>query len=994
MTFSVSTPEFSAINPFESTPDLNLTVDTLVDENDGDLSAGDLSLREAIAFLAEGGTINFAEGLMGTIVLDADLGQLLIDKPLTIEGTGAETITVSGDDKIRVFYLTADAEIQNLTIANGNAEAGGGIYGEGVSLTILNSTFRSNKASGEIFSYGGAIYSLNGDVVIKNSLFDNNTATGGDAYGGGIYSMDSGLTVNDSTFRNNHISASTAEGGGIYIGHSTINNQALTTINDSIFEKNRVDGLIGEGGAVFHQNGVLAVNNSTFNDNVASGEGQHGGGGIANQEGNVTLSNSTLNNNVASGISGAGGGIYSNGGNLTIDHSVVSYNQGDAFGGGVSITSGKLTVSNSLIEHNSSSGLGGNGGGIYGEYSPLTIIDSTIRHNTAYGTYGGAGGGIHNFAGDLALSNSTINNNGASSGGFTVGGGIYTTGDTIVSNSTISGNTVPEGFPSFGGGIYNERGVLQIRNSTLTQNMAPLDQGSGVANSGGTVEVVSSIIAGNTNSDVDSLNDNVFFFVSQGNNLIGTGNATSAFIEIGDTTGITNPGLEPLADNGGVTQTHALKPNSPAWNGGSNPDNLETDQRGAGFERVIDGKADIGAFEVQSVVLDIRLYDAKSDTLITTLQEGDEISASALLGKKVTIAAFVPEDSLFSGQVDSIFLNLNDGAVARTENAEPYSLFGDFNNDFHGGFLPVGDNTITFDLYSQNNRKGNLLGTLTRNFTIVDDLTKPLSPVAWWSLDETSGSVADDRIGDNIGILQSNPVWGEGKINGGLAFNGNDSVRIADNDALDIGMEDFSVAFWIKTSSHSSAVDVILDKRIKASGPVQGYAIYTYKGELGFQLADGQGHNNYGSNTFIADDNWHQATITVDRDSITGGKWYVDGVEVGGFNPTSRQGSLSNSIPLTLGRRSDSPVGGYFKGTLDEVQLFNKSLTADEVQSLFSPIEPDETNNEIIPLEIDDSSVLLGNPYQGSPSQQEDNVLSFNPFSGDHLLGSVGLDFS
>jgi hypothetical protein len=62
----------------------------------------------------------------------------------------------------------------------------------------------------------------------------------------------------------------------------------------------------------------------------------------------------------------------------------------------------------------------------------------------------------------------------------------------------------------------------------------------------------------------------------------------------------TDPKLGPLKDNGGPTFTHALLPGSPAIDAGdpnftSPPD---FDQRGAGFPRVVNGRIDIGAFEV------------------------------------------------------------------------------------------------------------------------------------------------------------------------------------------------------------------------------------------------------------------------------------------------------------------------------------------------------------------------------------------------------------
>ncbi len=57
-----------------------------------------------------------------------------------------------------------------------------------------------------------------------------------------------------------------------------------------------------------------------------------------------------------------------------------------------------------------------------------------------------------------------------------------------------------------------------------------------------------------------------------------------------------DPLLAPLADNGGLTWTHALRSGSPAIDHGD-AGTLTTDQRGIGFARVLGARADIGAYE-------------------------------------------------------------------------------------------------------------------------------------------------------------------------------------------------------------------------------------------------------------------------------------------------------------------------------------------------------------------------------------------------------------
>ena len=343
-----------------------------------------------------------------------------------------------------------------------------------------------------------------------------------------------------------------------------------------------------------------------------------GGGLFNNTNATTTLLDVTIEGNTATvGIFGAGGGVW-NGGNLTITLSSISGNTATAAGGGIfNYYQGALTITGSTISGNMA---GAHGGGIRNS-GDLAITDSTISGNMA----GSDGGGIHN-SGDLSITGSSLSGNMAGRGG----GGVYgrfTIADTTISgnmagedgggvwnlllgqistitNSTISGNTAN----SEGGGVYSttiiQGGLLLIEYSTITSNTAPSGGGAWASpTSSPSVAIRSSIIAGNTSGD------DVYFFAgtnpfqSNGYNLIGTGNATGAFNQPGDQVGA-NPMLGPLADNGGPTQTHALLAGSPALDAGD-PAAVPGvgviplfDQRGVGFPRVVNGRIDIGAFEL------------------------------------------------------------------------------------------------------------------------------------------------------------------------------------------------------------------------------------------------------------------------------------------------------------------------------------------------------------------------------------------------------------
>src|SRR5262245_66127146 len=83
------------IEPLEERQLLSITVNTLVDEADGSIVDGDISLRDAIALAPAGETIDFS--VTGTVNLTS-LGHLTIDKNLTIAGPGADSLTIKAFD--------------------------------------------------------------------------------------------------------------------------------------------------------------------------------------------------------------------------------------------------------------------------------------------------------------------------------------------------------------------------------------------------------------------------------------------------------------------------------------------------------------------------------------------------------------------------------------------------------------------------------------------------------------------------------------------------------------------------------------------------------------------------------------------------------------------------------------------------------------------------------------------------------------------------------
>lgn len=295
-------------------------------------------------------------------------------------------------------------------------------------------------------------------------------------------------------------------------------------------------------------------------------------------------------------IANSWGAISSNA-RITIHQCLISNNTNTAI-----INTGTMSIVDSTISNNMFGGVINNGS--------MMITRCTISGNSA-----SLGGGINNNSGSLTVTNSTINRNLAfNNPGQGLGGGIYNNASMTISNCTISGN-LAGGSPSgngAGGGIVNT-GNLEILSSTVADNAA---SGLIVASGGGIVGIGSTI----ANSTIIALNsafgarnnygpDFDGTLQSMGYNIIGNNLDASISSQPTDQIGTPgapiDPGLGPLADNGGPTFTQALQPGSPAINRGD-PAAPPQDQRGYG--RV--GLPDVGAFEFQGIV---QRYDFDGD---------------------------------------------------------------------------------------------------------------------------------------------------------------------------------------------------------------------------------------------------------------------------------------------------------------------------------------------------------------------------------------------
>jgi uncharacterized repeat protein (TIGR01451 family)/CSLREA domain-containing protein len=413
-----------------------ITVDTLTDESDGSCVVGDCSLRDAIAVAQAGDTIVFS--VTGTITLT--LGELTVDKNLTITGPGASSLTVSGNDAFRVFEIGwgVNATISGLTIRDGQAKdvnGGGGILKQGGALTVSNCTFLDNKAD----VYGGAVYARDAVVTMTNNLLQENTGR----YGGGAAFYQSTAQVTGNTFQNNEAETS---GGGLLAGKGDLTLEQNRFLNNTA--GNHGGGLYAE----VETGHTHTMTNNLFQGNVADPNGSGTGGGarlFGQAGGQLTFShNQVLENFAATGPTGANGGR----------------------GGGLFVL-GPALLSDNLFQGNWASSAspqggyyyGGYGGGLYLMGSGLQIEGNHILENRAARNAGinytaeAFGGGA--YLAPMAVA--TMTNN-------IIAGNRYCQECTVLSGSYRGGGAV-----SIGGQTSPAQTHLYLYHNTIADNQSP-----------------------------------------------------------------------------------------------------------------------------------------------------------------------------------------------------------------------------------------------------------------------------------------------------------------------------------------------------------------------------------------------------------------------------------------------------------------------------------------------------------------------------------------
>jgi hypothetical protein len=220
---------------------------------------------------------------------------------------------------------------------------------------------------------------------------------------------------------------------------------------------------------------------------------------------------------------------------------------------------------------------------------------------------------------------------------------------------------------------------------------------------------------------------------------------------------------------------------------------------------------------------------------------------------------------------------------------------------------------------------------------------RPAGMTAWWPLDELSGTTANDVLGSagHHGITQGGAVvLNPAKVAAGRAFDGTSGYILVPHDAaLDPGSGDFSIDAWIRPDALDGRRPIVTKIYAPADAPL-GYTFTLEDGNVSLAVSnEGSAVIGTAPMPVPADGQWHLVAATLERGSATGGRLYLDGSLIHMFDTTPLVGALDTAAELriaglpVLGRGSPER---FFSGGIDEVEIFNRGLTAVELGAIYT----------------------------------------------------------
>lgn len=212
------------------------------------------------------------------------------------------------------------------------------------------------------------------------------------------------------------------------------------------------------------------------------------------------------------------------------------------------------------------------------------------------------------------------------------------------------------------------------------------------------------------------------------------------------------------------------------------------------------------------------------------------------------------------------------------------------------------------------------------------------SLVAWWSLDEASGTRADSHS-SGFDLTDVNTVGSAtGVVSNASSHVRANSERLDSTSTDDFGFaDDFTLSCWVKfATSGAGQFQGILKRGTSGSGPANMFRIYEENGTITYVAGDGTTSltGTYAIPGFTTG-TWYHLLFEHDNDGASNAQWSL---RVNNGSPAFAANSMGDPQNLTSTpfRIGSLETNNYLDGDVDETAIWTRLLTSDERDRLYN----------------------------------------------------------
>ncbi len=236
--------------------------------------------------------------------------------------------------------------------------------------------------------------------------------------------------------------------------------------------------------------------------------------------------------------------------------------------------------------------------------------------------------------------------------------------------------------------------------------------------------------------------------------------------------------------------------------------------------------------------------------------------------------------------------------------------------------IAAGNSTIT-------TASGSVSGTAT--LTVTSAPTGGL--VGYWKFDESAGTTAADSSGNNNNGTINGATWTTGKLGNGLQFDGSSNyLEVSKSSSLDSIASGITISAWVKTPL--SQRGAIVERWLYDPTTDRAYVLTAETtGKINFGLNSNgtpAGSVFILSNNAVSPDAWTHVAATSDGTTM---KIYINGAQdtVTGTAPTGGIYASNANLHIGTWQYGSSNKDNFFNGSIDEVKIYSRALSASEV---------------------------------------------------------------